>query len=228
MNVNVTAQPGSAGTVASDGKTAPASLIQLPALPYPENALAPTISAITVETHYGKHHRGYVEALNRMIAGTNFALMSLEGIIAATKHRRDGLFNNAAQAWNHTFYWRSLQPPQPTNAAPPQLNGLMQAFGGFARLKQELAAAATAQFGSGWAWLVLADSQLRVIATSNADTPLTGGMKPLLALDVWEHAYYLDYHNRRADYVNAVLERLLNWQFAAQNLAAVLKRPSSS
>ena len=219
MDLNVTVQPGSSGKV--DGVTAPASLIQLPTLPYPENALAPTISAITVETHYQKHHRGYVEALNRMIAGTNFALMSLEGIIAATKHRRDGMFNNAAQAWNHTFYWRSLQPPQPTSAIPQQLDGPIQAFGGLARVKQELAAAATAQFGSGWAWLVLADSRLRVIATSNADTPLNTGVKPLLVIDVWEHAYYLDYRNRRADYVNAVLEHSLNWRFAAHNLAAV-------
>ena len=145
--------------------------------------------------------------------------MSLEGIIAATKHRRDAMFNNAAQAWNHSFYWRSLQPPQHAGVIPPQLNTLIQAFGGLGRLKQELATAATAQFGSGWAWLVFADSQLRVIATSNADTPLTTSMKPLLVLDVWEHAYYLDYRNRRAEYVNAVLERLLNWRFAAQNLA---------
>ena len=205
--------------VASDRETAATSLIQLPPLPYPENALEPTISATTVETHYEKHHRGYVETLNRLIAGTTFALMSLEGIIAATQHRRDAMFNNAAQAWNHTFYWHSLQPPQPTSAIPRQLHTLIQAFGGLARLKQQLAAAATVQFGSGWAWLVLADSQLRVIATSNADTPLTTTMKPLLVLDVWEHAYYLDYRNRRADYVNAVLEHLLNWRFAAQNLA---------
>jgi superoxide dismutase, Fe-Mn family len=218
MDLNVHDQAPSSGKIASNRERASTSLIQLPPLPYLANALEPAISATTVETHYEKHHRGYVEAVNRLIVGTTFALMSLEGIIAATEHRRDAMFNNAAQAWNHSFYWRSLQPPQPTSVIPLQLNTLIQAFGGLARLKQELAAAATAQFGSGWAWLVFADSQLRVIATSNADTPLATSMKPLLVLDVWEHAYYLDYRNRRAEYVNAVLEHLLNWRFAAQNL----------
>jgi superoxide dismutase, Fe-Mn family len=221
VDFHVKALSPSSAEVASERETPSTTMIELPPLPYPENALAPTISATTVETHYEKHHRGYVEALRRLIAETPFAPMSLEQIIAATKHRRNAIFNNAAQAWNHTFYWRSLRPPQPTSSMPSQLNTLIQAsFGGLQQLKQELATAATTQFGSGWAWLVVAGSKLRVIATSNAQTPLMTTMKPLLAIDVWEHAYYLDYRNRRADYVNAVLEHLLNWRFAAQNLAS--------
>jgi superoxide dismutase, Fe-Mn family len=219
MDVKANAQSPSSGKVATNRETASTTVVELAPLPYPENALEPAISAATVETHYEKHHRGYVEALKRLVAETPFAQMSLEQIIVATKHRPGAIFNNAAQAWNHAFYWRSLRPPQPTNPIPAQLNTLIQAsFGGAQQLKQELASAATGLFGSGWAWLVIAYSQLRVIATSNADTPLTTAMKPLLVLDVWEHAYYLDYRHRRADYVNSVLEHLLNWRFAAQNL----------
>ena len=221
MNRNAKVQLSSSDKIATDRDKASTTLLQLPPLPYPENALEPAISAATVETHYEKHRRGYVEALNRLIAGTSFAQMSLEDIIVATKHRPGAIFNNAAQAWNHAFYWRSLRPPQPTTVIPSQLNTLIQtSFGGLQRLKQELASAATTLFGSGWAWLVVTDSQLRVITTRNADTPLTTTLKPLLLLDVWEHAYYLDYRNRRADYVNSVLEHLLNWRFAVQNLAA--------
>ena len=152
MDLNVHDQSPSSGKIASSRERVSASLIQLAPLPYPANALEPTISATTVETHYGKHHRGYVEAINRLIAGTTFALMSLEGIIAATKHRRDAMFNNAAQAWNHSFYWRSLQPPQHAGVIPPQLNTLIQAFGGLGRLKQELATAATALVLLWLAW----------------------------------------------------------------------------
>jgi Fe-Mn family superoxide dismutase len=211
--------PSSAGLLAT-GEAVP-TFHPLPPLPYPQNALEPAISADTVETHYGKHHRGYVERLNRLIPGTPYALMPLEGIVLAAKYRADEIFNNAAQAWNHTFYWRSLRPPDPKSAIPVYLSALIQAsFGGLPELKRELAAAATAHFGAGWAWLVLAGSRLRVTTTGNADTPLMSGLKPLLVIDVWEHAYYLDYRNRRADYVNSVVEHLLNWQFAADSLAS--------
>ncbi len=189
-------------------------------LPYADNALAPVISANTISFHYGKHHRAYVENLNKLIAGTEFAGMSLEKIIteAAGKADKAAIFNNAAQAWNHAFYWNSLIPDgggQPSAALKVKIEA---SFGTVDACKKELAAAATTQFGSGWAWLVLDEDRLKVIKTGNADTPLTKGMKPLLTIDAWEHAYYLDYQNRRPDYVNALLEKLINWNFAADNL----------
>jgi Fe-Mn family superoxide dismutase len=194
----------------------------LPPLPYSENALEPVISSKTVGFHYGKHHRAYVDNLNTLISGTEFADMELEAIVSATAGKPDkvAIFNNAAQAWNHTFYWRSLRPKG--GGEPPA--GLKQkieaSFGGFDVCKKELANASITQFGSGWAWLVLDSGRLKVVKTGNADTPRTQGMKPLLTIDVWEHAYYLDYQNRRADYVNAVVEKLINWEFAAANLTA--------
>jgi Fe-Mn family superoxide dismutase len=192
----------------------------LPPLPYAENALDPVISANTIGFHYGKHHKGYVDTLNKLIAGTELANLSLEQIIAETSGKADKLaiFNNAEQAWNHTFYWRSLRPNgggEPPTALKRMIDA---AFGNLDACKKELATAATTQFGSGWAWLVLAGDKLKVVKTGNAETPLTKGMTPLLAIDVWEHAYYLDYQNRRADYVNAVLDKLINWGFAADNL----------
>lgn len=189
-------------------------------LPYADNALAPVISANTIGYHYGKHHKAYVDNLNKLTAGTEFADQSLEKIISATAGKADknAIFNNAAQTWNHTFYWQSLKPKGAGEPPAVLKQKIEAAFGTLDACKQELATAATNQFGSGWVWLVLDNGKLKVVKTGNADVPLTTGMQPLLTIDVWEHAYYLDYQNRRADYVNAVLENLIHWNFAADNL----------
>jgi Fe-Mn family superoxide dismutase len=192
----------------------------LPALPYADNALAPVISANTIGFHYGKHHKGYVDNLNKLIAGTEFGDLPLEKIITRTADKTDkvAIFNNAAQTWNHTFYWRSLKPKgggDPPTALKQKIDA---SFGAMDACRKELATAAMAQFGSGWVWLVIDGDKLKVINTGNADVPMTTGLKPLLTIDVWEHAYYLDYQNRRADYVNAVLDKLINWEFASENL----------
>jgi len=191
----------------------------LPALPYAENALEPVITAKTMSFHYGKHHKGYVDNLNKLIAGTEYADLALEKIITSTagQAEKTAIFNNAAQTWNHTFYWKSMRP-KGGGEPPAALKQKIEAsFASLDACKKELASAAVSQFGSGWAWLVLEGGKLKVVKTGNADVPLTTGMKPLLAIDVWEHAYYLDYQNRRADYVNAVLDKLINWEFALQN-----------
>jgi Fe-Mn family superoxide dismutase len=199
-----------------------AALHVLPPLPYAENALDPVISANTIGFHYGKHHKGYVDTLNKLIAGTELANLSLEKLIAETAGKADkvAIFNNAAQTWNHTFYWRSLRPKgggEPPAALKQQIEA---SFGNLDACKKELATAATTQFGSGWAWLVLEAGKLKVVKTGNAEaeTHMTKGVTPLLTIDVWEHSYYLDYQNRRADYVKAVLDKLINWDFAADNL----------
>ena len=201
-------------------KTVSAAPHILPALPYADSALAPVISANTMGFHYGKHHKGYVDNLNKLASGTEFAELTLEEIIAATVGKADkaAIFNNASQAWNHAFYWRSLTPKGGGKPPDALQEKIASAFGTLDACKAELAAAATTQFGSGWAWLALDGGKLKVVKTGNADSPLTLGMKPLLTIDVWEHAYYLDYQNRRADYVNAVLDTLINWDFAAENL----------
>jgi len=191
-----------------------------PPLPYEQNALEPVISANTLSFHYGKHHKAYMDNMNKLIAGTEFETMPLDKIITATAGIADktAIFNNAAQAWNHNIFWLSMTPGG--GGEPPA--GLKQkiesAFASMDAFKKELANAAVTQFGSGWAWLALAGDTLKIVKTGNADNPMTQGMKPLLTIDVWEHAYYLDYQNRRADYVNAVIEKLLNWQFAAARL----------
>jgi superoxide dismutase, Fe-Mn family len=192
----------------------------LPPLPYADNALSPVISGHTIGFHYSRHHKGYVDNLNKLIAGTEFADLPLTAIITATAGKADkaAIFNNAAQDWNHTFYWRGLQPNGGGQPPAALLRKIEASFGNLDACKKELAAAATTQFGSGWAWLVLAGDQLKVVKTGNADVPLTTGMKPLLTIDVWEHAYYLDYQNRRAEYIDAVLDKLINWEFAAENL----------
>ncbi len=193
----------------------------LPPLPYATTALDPVVSANTIGFHHGKHHKGYVETLNKLVAGTQFADLSLEKLIRATVDKADdvAIFNNAAQVWNHSFYWRSLRP-KGGGKPPAALQQRIEAsFGTLDACRKELATAATTQFGSGWAWLVLDAGELKVVKTADAETPLTMGMKPLLTIDVWEHAYYLDYQNGRADYVNAVLDKLINWGFAAENLA---------
>ena len=194
----------------------------LPPLPYPENALEPVISARTIGFHYGKHHRGYVDNLNKLVAGTRYDGMSLEAIVAGSAGHPEttAIFNNAAQAWNHAFYWRSMSP---TGGGQPQAElrqRIEASFGSVDACRAELAKAAAAQFGSGWAWLVLDGETLRVVATSNADVPQAKAMQPLLVIDVWEHAYYLDHQNRRADYVQAVLDKLINWEFALQNIGS--------
>jgi len=204
-------------TIETIDKTA---LHVLPPLPYAENALDPVISARTIGFHRGKHHQGYVDTLNKLIAATDLAGLSLVKLINDTAGKTDkaAIFNSAAQVWNHTFYWRSLRP-KGGGEPPAALKSLIEtSFGTLDACKKELATAATTQFGSGWAWLVLDAGVLKVVKTGNAETPLTMGVKSLLTIDVWEHAYYLDYQNRRADYVNAVLDQLINWGFAADNL----------
>jgi Fe-Mn family superoxide dismutase len=192
----------------------------LPPLPYADNALSPVISGHTIGFHYSRHHKGYVDNLNKLIAGTEFADLPLTAIVTATAGKADksAIFNNAAQDWNHTFYWRSLKPNGGGEPPAVLLRKIEASFGKLDACKKELATAATTQFGSGWAWLVLDGDKLKVVKTGNADGPLTTAMKPLLTIDVWEHAYYLDYQNRRADYIEAVLDKLINWNFAAENL----------
>ena len=200
-----------------------AASIALPELPYAQDALAPVISAQTLGFHYGKHHQGYVNTLNKLLPGTAFAGKSLEEIVCRTagKAEHAALFNNAAQIWNHTFYWRSLMPVGKDRSVSAGLSAAInKAFGSMAACNAALSDAALTQFGSGWAWLVAEKGQLSVVKTPNAETPLTrSGVTPLLTIDVWEHAYYLDWQNRRADYVRAVLDRLMNWTFASENFA---------
>ena len=197
-----------------------ANTIVLPPLPYADNGLEPVITARTIGFHYGKHHQGYVDNLGKLVKDTEYAELPLEKIITGTAGVADkaAIFNNAAQVWNHTFYWQSLTP-KGGGEPPAALKARIDAsFGSVDACKKEIAAAAVAQFGSGWAWLVLDGDKLKVVKSANADNPLKAGLKPLLTVDVWEHAYYLDYQNRRADHVAAVLDKLINWEFALKNL----------
>ena len=205
-------------TLATQGIATP---FALPPLPYPEDALAPVISAKTLSFHHGKHHKAYVAKVNELVSGTEYEGLSLERIVLATagKTCHAELFNNAAQAWNHAFYWLSLKPKGGGKPPAALTAAIDAAFGGLDALKKEFADAAVKQFGSGWAWLVRDGGALKVVKTADAELPLTKGQTPLLAIDVWEHAYYLDYQNKRQDYVQAVIDRLLNWEFAAGNLA---------
>ena len=192
----------------------------LPQLPYPYDALEPHISRLTLEIHHDKHHRAYVEKAKTLAKQVRLADQPLERIIQQTagQDRHRALFNNAAQAWNHAFYWRSLRPEGGGGPSGEIAERVKTAFGSRDSLVERFAAAATGQFGSGWAWLVFDGDRVEIMTTSNADTPLTHGKTPLLAIDVWEHAYYLDYQNRRADYAAAVIKHLLNWEFASRNL----------
>jgi Fe-Mn family superoxide dismutase len=191
------------------------SVHTFPTLPYANNALVPHISQETIEYHYGKHHKAYVDNLNKLIPGTEYDNMSLEEII---KKASGAIFNNAAQVWNHTFYWNCLSPRGGGEPAGAVADAINKQFGSFAQFKEKFTGAATTLFGSGWAWLVKnADGSLAVEATSNAGNPLRDGKKPLLTCDVWEHAYYIDYRNARAKYVEAFWN-LVNWQFVAKNL----------
>lgn len=198
--------------------------IEFSPLPFDLNALEPHISARTLEFHYGKHHKKYVDTLNTLITGTPYENMTLEEIVVATAGKADAqkIFNNAAQVWNHEFYWKCLwnkNPAMPENLA----NAIAKDFGSVADFKKQLAQAALDQFGSGWAWLVYdtKKSALAITKTSNAETPLTQkDMVPLLTIDVWEHAYYLDYQNKRDAHVQAVIDNLMNWEFVASRYMA--------
>ncbi len=188
---------------------------KLPNLPYASDALAPHISAETIEYHYGKHHRAYVDNLNKLILGTEFEMMPLEEII---KKSSDGIFNNAAQVWNHTFYWNCLSPKGGGEPIGELANAITQQFHSFAQFTEKFTNAAITLFGSGWVWLVKnVDDSLSVEPTSNAANPLKDGKKALLTCDVWEHAYYIDYRNVRAKYIE-VFWKLVNWDFVAKNL----------
>ncbi|PJK02167.1 superoxide dismutase [Fe] [Lysobacteraceae bacterium NML75-0749] len=189
--------------------------IELPALPYDRTALEPHISGETIDFHYGKHHKAYVDNLNKMIEGTEFAALSLEEIIQKSQ---GGMFNNAAQVWNHTFYWNCLSPNGGGDPTGKLLEAINAAFGDFAKFKEEFTKTAIGTFGSGWAWLVQRpDGSLALVSTSNAATPLTGDDKPLLTCDVWEHAYYIDYRNARPTYLEHFWN-LVNWDFVAKNM----------
>lgn len=189
-------------------------------LPYANNALEPVITANTLSFHYGKHHKTYVDNLNNLVANTALAGQSLEDIIRASAGQADkvAIFNNAAQVWNHMFYWHSLSPNGGGEPPAALKQKIEEAFGSVEACKKEFAQAALTQFGSGWAWLVVDGGKIAIAKTGNAETPITKNIRPLLTIDVWEHAYYLDYQNRRADYVNTILDKLINWEFAAANL----------
>jgi Fe-Mn family superoxide dismutase len=190
--------------------------IELPALPYARDALAPHISAETLDYHYGKHHQAYVTNLNNLIKGTENENLDLLSIV---KKSQGGVFNNAAQIWNHTFYWNSLSPKGGGEPSGKLAEAIKKSFGGFAQFKEEFSKTAVTTFGSGWAWLVQrADGSLGLVSTSNAATPITGADRPLLTCDVWEHAYYIDYRNARPKYVEAFWN-LANWEFATEQLA---------
>jgi Fe-Mn family superoxide dismutase len=192
----------------------------LPDLPYSNDALVPFISADTLALHHGKHHAAYVSNLNRLVEGTELAGKSLAEVVRVTAGRpeRTAIHQNAAQAWNHEFFWHCLAHGggRPKGAIAAKISA---DFGGHERFAEQFARAANTRFGSGWAWLGLRDGRLEIVSTPNEESPLTTGGRPLLTIDVWEHAYYLDYRNRRNDYVQAVIEHLLNWDFANANLA---------
>ena len=195
--------------------------VQLPNLPYAENALEPHYSAKTISFHYGKHHKAYVDNLNKLVAGTPLEGKSLEEIVMASAGdaSRVGVFNNSAQVWNHTFFWNCMKPAgggRPTGEVTRRID---EAFGSYEKFAEQFKATAVGRFGSGWGWLVLDGGALKIVSTANADTPMVSKQTALLTVDVWEHAYYLDYQNRRPDFVQAFLDHLVNWDFVAGNLA---------
>jgi Fe-Mn family superoxide dismutase len=192
-----------------------------PPLPYDFNALEPHMSARTFEFHYGKHHAAYVTNLNNLVKETELADKPLVEVIQASfkDPAKTGIFNNAAQVWNHTFFWNSMKSGGGGKPSGDLAAKIDAAFGSFDKFKEDFKTAATTQFGSGWAWLVMEGDTLKVTKTPNAENPLVHGQKPLLTLDVWEHAYYLDYQNRRPDFIQTFLDQLVNWDFAAQNMA---------
>ncbi len=196
--------------------------ITLPPLPYARTALAPHISEQTFDFHYGKHHQAYVDNLNKLIDGGAYAKADLEEIVkdSAGDKEKQGVFNNAAQVWNHTFYWKSMKPNGGGKPSGAVAEAIAKAFGDYESFKTSFANVGATQFGSGWAWLIAKDGKLEVRKTPNAETPLTEkGATPLLTMDVWEHAYYLDYQNKRPAYISTFLDSLINWDFANENLA---------
>lgn len=224
-----TVAAGAGAVVLGATSGAPAIAKQAPSLtlmklPFAENALEPLISAKTLSFHYGKHHQGYVNKLNELLAGKELEGAPLETIVKKSHGSQESVavFNNAAQVWNHDFYWMSLKPKGGGDPTGKLAELATSSFGSIEKMKADLAAAALGQFGSGWAWLVYDGKALKITRTPNADTPVTTSDVPLLTLDVWEHAYYLDYQNRRGDYLKAVIDNLVNWEFAAANLAAAM------
>ena len=193
--------------------------VTLPDLPYSKEALAPVISAKTLEFHHGKHHKTYVETTNKLIAGTDLENADLVSIIKKSvgDQSKAGLFNNSAQVWNHTLFWNCMKPNGGGAPNGPIADKINATWGDYKKFAEELKNAGVTQFGSGWAWLVLEGRDLKITKTANADTPIAHNMKPLLTIDVWEHAYYLDYQNRRADFLAAVIEKLINWDFVNTN-----------
>jgi len=196
--------------------------IRQPNLPYAKDALEPYISSRTLEFHYGKHHQSYVEKTNQILDESTIKDLTLEEIIKETAHQPDqqALFNNAAQVWNHSFFWNCLKQGGGGKPSGKVAERIERDLGGYENFAREFKAAATGQFGSGWAWLILQDTELAITKTGNAETPLQNGLIPLLTVDVWEHAYYLDFQNRRADYLQAILDHLVNWDFVNDNLQA--------
>ena len=194
--------------------------IILPNLPYEMKDLEPHISAKTLEFHHGKHHNAYVTNLNKLIEGTDLANSSLDEIIVKTKGDagKAGIFNNSAQVWNHSFYWNCMTPNGGGQPEGKLLETINSSFGSFDKFVEEFKNAAATQFGSGWAWLISDNGKLKIEKTANADTPIAHGKKPLLTIDVWEHAYYLDYQNRRPDYISTFISKLINWRFVSSNL----------
>lgn len=193
---------------------------ELPALPYASDALEPHMSANTFSYHHGKHHAAYVNKLNGLIDGTDLADKSLEDIIHATAGKADakGVFNNAAQVWNHTFFWNSMAPNGGGKPSGKLAEMIDASFGSYDAFAEQFKAAGVGQFGSGWAWLVVDGDALKIVTTANAETPITDGVTPLITCDVWEHAYYLDYQNNRPGFLAVFLESLVNWDFAAEQL----------
>lgn len=229
-------QKGVAGTALLAGVLTAPSLVarawgtgpvrfEPPPLPFAEDALEPHISARTIRFHYGKHHQGYINKLNRIIKGTETAKNPLVDIVvmSAKDDKHQALFNNAAQAWNHDFYWKSLSPKAQVAPGRELEKKIMEDFGSLGKCKQALIDMAAGQFGSGWGWLVLDGNTLKVMKTANADTPIAHGLTPLLTVDVWEHAYYLDYQNQRKQYLKTVVNKLLNWEFAEENYHQAMK-----
>ncbi|MGC8490583.1 MAG: superoxide dismutase [Syntrophobacteraceae bacterium] len=195
--------------------------LKLPDLPYAKNALQPHISAKTLEFHHGKHHKAYVDNANKLLEGTGLEKEDSEKIIkeVAGDASRIGIFNNVAQAWNHSFFWTCLKPGgggRPTGQVAKKIESDL---GSYEKFAESLKNAGITQFGSGWAWLVLKEGKLEVMKTANADTPIAHGIKPLLTIDIWEHAYYLDYQNRRPDFLQAVIDNLIDWDFVNSRLA---------
>jgi superoxide dismutase, Fe-Mn family len=196
-------------------------MLTLPDLPYEKNALEPHISARTLEFHHGKHHKAYVDNGNKLLEGTDLAGQSIENIIKKTAGdtAKAGIFNNVAQVWNHTFFWQCMKGGGGGRPQGPVAERINADFGSYEKFTEELKNAGITQFGSGWAWLVESGGKLKVVKTPNAGNPLTDGMKPLLVVDVWEHAYYLDYQNRRPDFLQAFIDNLINWDFVNSNLS---------